>query len=74
MARARPPAPRGAALRDTEWRLIEIDGEKVSFDDWRRRPQLRLDDEVVSQGRPAAIASAVPMNSIPTDCASFPAR
>lgn len=39
------PAPRGAALRDTEWRLIEIDGEKVSFDDWRRRPQLRLDDE-----------------------------
>ena len=41
-----PPLPtRGAALRDTEWRLVEIDGEKVTFDDWRRRPTLRLDDE-----------------------------
>jgi len=36
---------RGAALRDTEWRLVEIDGERVTFDDWRRRPTLRLDDE-----------------------------
>jgi len=40
-----PLPPRGAALSDTEWRLVEIDGDKVTFDDWRRRPTLRLDDE-----------------------------
>lgn len=37
-------AARGSALRDTEWRLIELDGERLSFDDWRRRPLMRLDD------------------------------
>ncbi len=37
-------APRNAALRDTEWRLAEIDGTRPDFDDWRRRPMLRLDD------------------------------
>jgi putative lipoprotein len=40
-----PLAPRGAALRGTEWRLLEIDGERPTFEDWRRRPRLRLDDE-----------------------------
>jgi heat shock protein HslJ len=40
-----PLIPRGAALRDTEWRILEIDGERPTFDDWRRRPTLRLDDE-----------------------------
>lgn len=44
-------ASRGAALRDTEWRLIEIDGEKVRFDDWRHRPTLRLNDEGGFSGR-----------------------
>jgi len=38
------PPPRGAALRDTEWRVVEIDGQRPSFEDWRRRPTLRLDD------------------------------
>lgn len=37
-------AARGSALRDTEWRLVELDGERPSFDDWRRRPLMRLDD------------------------------
>lgn len=37
-------AARGAALRDTEWRLVELDGERPAFDDWRRRPLMRLDD------------------------------
>ena len=37
-------AARGSALRDTEWRLVELDGERLSFDDWRRRPLMRLDD------------------------------
>ena len=37
-------AARGSALRDTEWRLIELDGERPAFDDWRRRPLMRLDD------------------------------
>ena len=37
-------ASRGSALRDTEWRLVELDGERLLFDDWRRRPLMRLDD------------------------------
>jgi heat shock protein HslJ len=40
-----PPPPRNAALRGTEWRVLEIDGERPTFDDWRRRPTLKLDDE-----------------------------
>lgn len=36
--------PRNSALRDTEWRMVEIDGTRPDFDDWRRRPRLRLDD------------------------------
>jgi heat shock protein HslJ/membrane-bound inhibitor of C-type lysozyme len=40
-----PLATRGSALRGTEWRLLEIDGERPTFDDWRRRPTLRLDDQ-----------------------------
>jgi len=39
-----PLASRGSALRDTEWRLVELDGDRPSFDDWRRRPIMRLDD------------------------------
>jgi heat shock protein HslJ/membrane-bound inhibitor of C-type lysozyme len=38
-------APRGAALRETDWRLIEIDGERPAFDDWRQRPRLKLGDQ-----------------------------
>ena len=30
-----PPAPRSAALRDTEWRAVEIDGERLAFGDGR---------------------------------------
>ncbi|TAJ85646.1 MAG: META domain-containing protein [Reyranella sp.] len=37
-------ASRGSALRDTEWRLVELDGERPAFEDWRRRPLMRLDD------------------------------
>ena len=37
-------ASRGSALRDTEWRLVELDGDRLTFDDWRRRPLMRLDD------------------------------
>lgn len=37
-------ASRGSALRDTEWRLVELDGDRPSFDEWRRRPLMRLDD------------------------------
>jgi copper homeostasis protein (lipoprotein) len=40
-----PLAPRSSALRGTEWRLVEIDGERPTFDDWRQRPTLRLDDQ-----------------------------
>src|SRR5215467_6405620 len=40
-----PPAPRSAALRGTEWRVLEIGAERPTFDDWRRRPTLKLDDE-----------------------------
>jgi len=39
-----PLAPRSSALRETEWRVTEIDGERPAFDDWRQRPRLRLDD------------------------------
>ncbi len=39
------PPPRSAALRDTEWRLVEIDNEKPSYEDWRHRPRLRLDEQ-----------------------------
>ena len=35
---------RSSALRDTEWRLVELDGARLSFDDGRRRPMLRLED------------------------------
>jgi heat shock protein HslJ len=31
-------------LRGTDWRMLEIDGERPAFDDWRQRPTLRLDD------------------------------
>jgi heat shock protein HslJ/membrane-bound inhibitor of C-type lysozyme len=37
-------APRGSALRDTEWRAVEIDGERPVFEDWRQRPRLKLED------------------------------
>ncbi len=40
-----PPAPRSAALRDTEWRALEIDGERLTFGDGQRRPTLKLDDD-----------------------------
>jgi heat shock protein HslJ/membrane-bound inhibitor of C-type lysozyme len=35
---------RGAALRGTEWRVVEIDGERPVYEDWRQRPRLTLDD------------------------------
>lgn len=34
----------GSSLYDTEWRLVELDGERLAVDDWRRRPLMRLDD------------------------------
>lgn len=37
-------ATRGAALRGTEWRVVEVDGERPVFEDWRQRPRLILDD------------------------------
>ena len=40
-----PQAPRGSALRGTDWRVTEIDGEKPAFDDWRLRPRLILEDD-----------------------------
>jgi heat shock protein HslJ len=40
-----PQAARSAALRSTEWRVLEIDGERVAFGDGRRQPRLTLDDE-----------------------------
>jgi heat shock protein HslJ/membrane-bound inhibitor of C-type lysozyme len=40
-----PPAPRGAALRGTEWRVVEIDGQRPVFDNWRERPTLTLDED-----------------------------
>jgi heat shock protein HslJ/membrane-bound inhibitor of C-type lysozyme len=39
------PAPRGSALVDTEWRVIEVDGARPVYEDWRQRPRLRLDDD-----------------------------
>ena len=35
-----PLAPRSSALRETEWRVTEIDGERPVYDDWRQRPRL----------------------------------
>ncbi len=40
-----PAAPRSAALRGTEWRVLEIDGERLAFGDGQRRPILKLDDD-----------------------------
>lgn len=40
-----PPPPRSAALRGTEWRVLEIDGNRLAFGDGVRRPTLTLDDE-----------------------------
>ncbi|MDP2372742.1 META domain-containing protein [Reyranella sp.] len=40
-----PPAPRSAALRGTEWRVLEIDGERVAFGDGLRRPRLTLGED-----------------------------
>jgi heat shock protein HslJ/membrane-bound inhibitor of C-type lysozyme len=39
-----PLAPRSAALRDTEWRVVDIGGERLAFTDGRRQPRVRLDD------------------------------
>ncbi|MBX9944126.1 MAG: META domain-containing protein, partial [Reyranella sp.] len=45
-ATACPPlAPRSAALRGTEWRVLEIDGGRPAFGEGRRRPTLTLDDD-----------------------------
>lgn len=40
-----PPASRSAALRGTEWRAVEIDGERLAFGDGLRRPTLTLNDD-----------------------------
>ncbi|MDP1841755.1 MAG: META domain-containing protein [Reyranella sp.] len=40
-----PQAPRSAALRGTEWRVLEIDGNRLAFGDGLRRPTLTLDDD-----------------------------
>ena len=40
-----PPPPRGAALRDTEWRVVEIDGDRPAFQGGRDRPFLKLSDD-----------------------------
>jgi heat shock protein HslJ len=40
-----PAAPRGAALQGTEWRIVEIDGTRPSFDNWRDRPTLKLEED-----------------------------
>jgi heat shock protein HslJ len=40
-----PLAPRNAALRETDWRVVEIDGERPAIDDGRQRPRLSLDDQ-----------------------------
>jgi heat shock protein HslJ/membrane-bound inhibitor of C-type lysozyme len=37
--------PRGAALRETDWRMVEIDGERPTSDEWRQRPRLKLDEQ-----------------------------
>ncbi len=40
-----PPAPRSAALRGTEWRAVEIGGERLTVVEGQRRPTLKLDDD-----------------------------
>lgn len=40
-----PMPPRSAALRGTEWRVLEIDGNRLAFGDGLRRPTLTLDDD-----------------------------
>ncbi len=40
-----PPPPRSSALRGTDWRVIEIDGDRLSYEEGRRRPTLRLEDD-----------------------------
>jgi heat shock protein HslJ len=40
-----PLAPRGSALRDTEWRVVEIDGDRPAYASRRQQPSLRLDNE-----------------------------
>lgn len=40
-----PPPPRSAALRGTEWRVLEVDGNRLAFGDGLRRPTLTLDDD-----------------------------
>ena len=39
-----PLAPRSATLRGTEWRVVEIGGERVAFADGRRQPRVTLED------------------------------
>jgi heat shock protein HslJ len=39
-----PPTP-GAALRGTEWRVVEIDGERLVVERNRQLPALTLDDD-----------------------------
>ncbi len=36
---------RGSALRDTDWRVVEIDGERPAFASRRQQPTLRLDNQ-----------------------------
>jgi heat shock protein HslJ/membrane-bound inhibitor of C-type lysozyme len=38
-----PVAARGSALRDTEWRVVEIDGDRLTYASRRQQPSLRLD-------------------------------
>ena len=40
-----PQAPRGAALRETEWRVLEIGGDRLPTGGGGRRPTLRLDED-----------------------------
>lgn len=40
-----PQTPRSSALRETDWRMVEIDGERPVFDEGRQRPRLKLDDQ-----------------------------
>lgn len=40
-----PQALRGAALRGTEWRAVEVDGERLVSGEGQRRPTLKLDDD-----------------------------
>lgn len=36
---------RGSALRDTEWRVVEIDGDRPTYASRRQQPSLRLDSQ-----------------------------